>query len=55
MAVDSPALSLRRFRGYTAAASPSWPGLVPAIHVFIQRRQDVDARHWPGHDDDLGE
>jgi hypothetical protein len=24
-------------------------GLVPAIHVFIQR-QDVDARHKAGHD-----
>jgi hypothetical protein len=26
-------------------------GLVPAIHVFIQvREQDVDARHKAGHD-----
>jgi hypothetical protein len=32
----------------------SWPGLswlVPAIHVFLARRQDVNARHKAGHDD----
>jgi hypothetical protein len=27
----------------------SWPGVVPAIHVFPTRR-DVDARHKAGHD-----
>jgi hypothetical protein len=28
-------------------------GLVPAIHVFlIARRQDVDARDAPGHDEE---
>jgi hypothetical protein len=26
-------------------------GLVPAIHVFQRRHQDVDARDEPGHDD----
>jgi hypothetical protein len=26
-------------------------GLVPAIHVFTRRKQDVDARHNAGHDD----
>jgi hypothetical protein len=25
-------------------------GLVPAIHVFDARKQDVDARHKAGHD-----
>jgi hypothetical protein len=25
-------------------------GLVPAIHVFIAAKQDVDARHKAGHD-----
>jgi hypothetical protein len=41
----------------------SWPGhsrskdgvafarLVPAIHVFLNRSQDVDARHKAGHDE----
>jgi hypothetical protein len=30
----------------------SWPGLVPAIHVFKDHtRKDVDARHKAGHDD----
>jgi len=27
-------------------------GLVPAIHVFIACRKDVDARDKPGHDDE---
>ena len=31
--------------------SSSWPGFVPAIHVFVARLQDVDARHKAGHDD----
>jgi hypothetical protein len=26
-------------------------GLVPAIHVFASRREDVDARDKPGHDE----
>jgi hypothetical protein len=26
-------------------------GLVPAIHVFLPKRQDVDARHRAGHDE----
>jgi hypothetical protein len=25
-------------------------GLVPAIHVFASRKEDVDARHEAGHD-----
>ena len=25
-------------------------GLVPAIHVFVSNKQDVDARVKPGHD-----
>jgi len=25
-------------------------GLVPAIHVFLFKKQDVDARHKAGHD-----
>ena len=30
-------------------------GLVPAIHIFLaERKQDVDARDKPGHDDLLG-
>jgi hypothetical protein len=35
---------------------PSWPGFVPAIHVFdiSQRDQDVDARHKAGHDESEG-
>jgi hypothetical protein len=28
-------------------------GLVPAIHVFVDDRQDVDARHKAGHDEQL--
>lgn len=35
---------------------PSWPGLVPAIHVFHPRlrgikKQDVDARDKGGHEE----
>jgi hypothetical protein len=26
------------------------PGLVPGIHVFLNRDQDVDGRDKPGHD-----
>ena len=26
------------------------PGLVPGIHVFLSRKQDVDGRDKPGHD-----
>jgi hypothetical protein len=26
------------------------PGLVPGIHVFVDRREDVDGRDKPGHD-----
>jgi hypothetical protein len=26
-------------------------GLVPAIHVFLWHRKDVDARHKAGHDE----
>jgi hypothetical protein len=26
-------------------------GLVPAIHVFLAQKKDVDARHKAGHDD----
>jgi hypothetical protein len=26
-------------------------GLVPAIHVVVRAKQDVDARHKAGHDD----
>jgi hypothetical protein len=26
-------------------------GLDPAIHAFIAKRKDVDARHKAGHDD----
>ena len=26
-------------------------GLVPAIHVFLGDKQDVDARHKAGHDE----
>jgi hypothetical protein len=33
-------------------SAPSWPGSVPAIHVFLlKHRQDVDARDRPGHDE----
>jgi hypothetical protein len=28
-------------------------GLVPAIHVFLLRKKDVDARHKAGHDETL--
>ena len=28
-------------------------GLVPAIHAFASRKQDVDARHKAGHDEFL--
>ena len=32
--------------------NPSWPGFVPAIHVFlIGCDEDVDARHKDGHDE----
>ena len=27
------------------------PGLVPGIHVFLFREQDVDGRDKPGHDE----
>jgi hypothetical protein len=27
-------------------------GLVPAIHVFVEREESVDARVKPGHDGD---
>jgi hypothetical protein len=30
-------------------------GLVPAIHVFMAAREDVDARHKAGHDGGLRE
>jgi hypothetical protein len=30
---------------------PVMAGLVPAIHVFLRRHQDVDAGHKAGHDD----
>jgi hypothetical protein len=31
---------------------PSWPGFVPAIHVFLDLAvKDVDARHKAGHDE----
>ena len=30
----------------------AWLACVPAIHVFLCRRQDVDARHKAGHDVD---
>jgi len=31
---------------------PSWPGFVPAIHVFVApEKQDVDARDKRGHDE----
>ena len=26
-------------------------GLVPGIHVFVQAKKDVDARHKAGHDE----
>jgi hypothetical protein len=26
-------------------------GLVPAIHVFLLQKKDVDARHKAGHDE----
>src|SRR6185312_11081794 len=29
-------------------------GLVPAIHVFAARKEDVDARDEPGHDGSFG-
>jgi hypothetical protein len=28
-------------------------GLVPAIHVFLGFRKDVDARHKAGHDGEI--
>jgi len=31
-----------------------WPGFVPAIHVLLWRRQDVDARHEAGHNEPNG-
>jgi hypothetical protein len=30
------------------------PGLVPGIHVFYPRKQDVDGRVKPGHDELIG-
>ena len=27
------------------------PGLVPGIHVFAERKKDVDGRDKPGHDE----
>jgi hypothetical protein len=27
------------------------PGLVPGIHVLIMKREDVDGRDEPGHDE----
>ena len=30
---------------------PVMAGLVPAIHAFLHRKEDVDARHKAGHDD----
>jgi len=34
----------------TIDVAPSWPGFVPAIHVFLQiEKQDVDARDKRGH------
>jgi 2-oxoglutarate ferredoxin oxidoreductase subunit beta len=27
------------------------PGLVPGIHVFLARGEDVDGRDKPGHDE----
>ena len=31
-------------------SKPVMAGLVPAIHVFLFAKQDVDARHKAGHD-----
>jgi hypothetical protein len=31
---------------------PVMAGLVPAIHVLTGKKEDVDARHKAGHDDD---
>jgi hypothetical protein len=35
---------------FAAPDQPSWPGFVPAIHVFLMAsaKQDVDARDKPG-------
>jgi hypothetical protein len=34
-----------------ASRFSSWPGFVPAIHVFlVYSSKDVDARHKAGHD-----
>ena len=30
-------------------------GPVPAIHVFLDSQQDVDARDKPGHDESQGD
>jgi hypothetical protein len=35
----------------SATLSSVMAGLVPAIHVFLQRPNNVDARDKPGHDD----
>jgi hypothetical protein len=31
------------------------PGLVPGIHVFFERKEDVDGRDKPGHDDTVSQ
>src|SRR5882672_10766000 len=45
-----PFTALLPFVSVVRCSYPSWRGFVPAIHVFL-RRQDVDARHKAGHDD----
>jgi hypothetical protein len=47
-----------RLRGYDKLVLVFFvmPGLVPGIHVFgCERREDVDGRDEPGHDDEAGD
>jgi hypothetical protein len=44
---------VRAFSVSGGISSASWPGLLfgPAIHVFVYRSKDLDARDKRGHDD----
>ena len=39
------------FRWIEVGLSTVMPGLVPGIHDFATKKQDVDGRDKPGHDD----
>jgi len=46
---------MRKTPGYSVSLDRTlsvMPGLVPGIHVFLVRPEDVDGRDKPGHDEE---